>query len=147
MPILVWVYIHLVFFILQSVASIEQRTRPNLSKTLTGELLFFLNVFPPNVIASTLCWWDECTGNMLTHSMFSFFRAGPEWRTRASSSWCHHTPNHVVQTLLYLIRWTQALSQSVDFILVSRSTLNAAYLNWPANWNCLQCVKSQCKLV
>lgn len=46
----------------QSVASIEQRTRPNLSKTLKGEVLYLLNVFPSNDFEYdvSLLFWTCC---------------------------------------------------------------------------------------
>lgn len=66
------------YFVLQSVASLEQRTRPNLSKTLKGEFLYLLNMFPRNSNAYTLNWSDEHTVNMMTHLCFEhvFSRAG-----------------------------------------------------------------------
>lgn len=54
-------------FVLQSVASIEQRTRPNLSKTLKGEFLYLLNMFPRNSNAYTLNCSDAHSENMRTH--------------------------------------------------------------------------------
>lgn len=64
------------YFVVQSVASIEQRTRPNLSKTLKGKVLYLLNMFH----AHTLNWSDEYTVNMLTHLCYElvFSRAGAD---------------------------------------------------------------------
>lgn len=60
----------------------------------------------------TLNWsgYDEYTMNEYTVNILTQFcyelvlsRAGADGRTRAGCSRCHHTPDHVVQTLLYLI--------------------------------------------
>lgn len=112
------------YFVLQSVASIEQRTRPNLSKTLKGEMLGLLNMFPWQ---SHSKYWmlNEPIMNILTqvcHGLVFFSRAGTVWWTRACCSWCHHTTDHVVQTLLYLIGQTQAHShnQLMSFVFLGQ---------------------------
>lgn len=64
------------YFVLQSVASIEQRTRPNLSKTLKGEVLYLLNMFPKNGNAYILNLLGNYTVNMLTH--FCYKHVFPE---------------------------------------------------------------------
>lgn len=87
--------------------------------------LFVLNMYMKIETTQHTLWISQMntlySSNLLTQLCCEhvFSRARANWRTRAGCSWCHHTPDHVVQTLLYFIGETQALQQPVDVIVVS----------------------------
>lgn len=81
-----WVYF-------QTVASIEERTRPNLSKSLKGN-------WKTVIIAHVIELLSMCLKIIL------LYRAWTSGWPRASSGWCYHSPDSALQAKLRLIRQT-----------------------------------------
>lgn len=85
-----------VLFFVQTVASIEERTRPNLSKTLIGEKMFHVclarmlyHIQILCIIVMT-CFSDDC-------------RTWVIWWTGTCCSWCDHPTDCALQTTPHLI--------------------------------------------